>query len=372
MIASKLIPTQVLYVFAALLLASCGALQETAYTADDAYYSKDGDYQREVVASTERVAEQQAGTVDGEEDYYDPDEASRQQTSPRSYYDATYGDPQYYRYDRFAFNNSGWGSRFGNPFIQPRFNGYFGAGSFYGGGSSFYGYDPFASNFRPFNDPWSSPYGYGGWNNGFSPYSSFYSPYAGFGGQGFYGSNFYNPYGGFYNPYSSFYGGGYAYCPPGGYGSYGSVGVGLPGSYGSRGSINAVVGNSNTVRPRFGRPGSIDLVPTVAAQIEADRSRNSSARTTGRTGAEAAKQTRVDPNRSSKQSRPRLNSPSRNNSGKSSRDRSGYKTKANENSRGTRGNSGFDRNRGSSRSGTSRSRSSGSSRSGGSGGRTPR
>ena len=215
---TRLPNTPVLYFVAALFFVSCANMQETAQVGDDVYYVAKEEPM--VLASTDAVQEPSYGSDD---DYYNPDVARDME---RNYYDVTYRDPQYYNMSRFGWNGPSWGMSMGNP-MGPGYGGYYNTGSYWGGGSSFYGYDPFSQPY--YGNSWGSSYYNQGWGTG---YYGGYSPNWMYGNYG-YGNPYYggfgSPYGGFGNPYAGFGNpyGGYGYNPFFGYntGYYGPGGT---------------------------------------------------------------------------------------------------------------------------------------------------
>lgn len=262
------LPKTSLYLLAALFLASCGALKETAYAPDDVYYQEESGYVREVVASA--PAERNSNnTSDDSDEYYNPQEARRAER--RGFYDVAYRDPYFYNYGRFGFNSGAWGMGMGNPigagyrpFYGSPYNGAFGTGSYWGGGSSFYGYDPFMNNNMYSSGPWMSPYNNNGWGNSWA--------YGGYSPNWMYPNNFYgnsfNPYMGYYDPFNGYYGNG-GYCPN----MFNPVVSSSAYNYGPRSSINNLSNTSAGGRPKSTLSNG-GLMNDVASNISRERMRN--------------------------------------------------------------------------------------------------
>ncbi|HEX2616810.1 MAG TPA: hypothetical protein VHL57_04660, partial [Flavobacteriales bacterium] len=184
---------------AALLLASCGSLQETTSVRDDVYDIPD----RTVLASTAGAMTEEAAPAEQQQDpYYDERESQDQRRG--DYYDMTYNDPYWYNYGRFGFN-SGYGGGYGG------YGSGFGMSMGYGWPTSWGGmsigystgyYDPYWSNswmsgYGMGYSPFGSPYGYGYGGYGYSPFGYGYNPY------GYYGGGYWSPYQG---PWGGCYG----------------------------------------------------------------------------------------------------------------------------------------------------------------------
>ena len=256
-------PSFFLYLTFAVLMASCSALEETAYAPDDVYYQQESTYERAYIQDEPADTRTASGDMmdTDVDDYYDPVE-SRASTMGRDYYDVVYRDPYYNRFGRFGFNNVGWGMTMGTMRPGNSFFGYFGTGSYFGGGSSFYGYDPFMANNMYWNNPWASPYFNNGWGagnfGGYSPYWMYPSNMYG---------GFYNPYMGFYDPYFGYYGYG-GYCPNGFY----PIANGSAYAYGPRSNLNTVNQNSNSAFVRSGtRSSNVQLMNDVRRNMERER-----------------------------------------------------------------------------------------------------
>lgn len=215
---------------AGVFLSSCGAFQESAYVADGVYY-EEVEIATSMVDRVQHSADNSNDTYSSStDDYYDPKVANQVE---RNYYDMTYRDPQYYNMSRFGWNSAAWGMSMGNP-IGMGYGGFYNSSPYWGGGASFYGYDPFM-NGSFYSNPYMSPYYNGGWGNsyfgGYSP--SWMYPGNYYGGSGW--NNYYDPYSGYYSP--GYYGpGGSYYCPGNIYG-----GISTAGSvyYGHRNAMNA-------------------------------------------------------------------------------------------------------------------------------------